>query len=106
MELRFPQFFPIKKNWEHKPVWSLILAMKTIKSPLIIFLQGICVTLLLASAHFANASTIWNGPTISFLHTDDNGLQDELTPNVALTRDSSGGGLYNAVTEMGAVSGI
>jgi uncharacterized protein (DUF2141 family) len=80
--------------------------MKTLKSPSIIFLQGICVTLLLASAHFANAATIWNGPTFSFLHTDSNGLQDELTPNVILTRDSGGGGLYNAATEMGAVSGI
>jgi uncharacterized protein (DUF2141 family) len=79
--------------------------MKTLKSPSVIFLQGICVTLLFATTPLANASTIWNGPTISFLHTDDNGLQDQITPNVALTRSSDGGGLYNAVTEMGAVSG-
>ena len=79
--------------------------MKTLKSPSIIFLLGICVTLLLATPPLANASTIWNGPTISFTHTDENGLQDQLTPGVVITRDSSGGGLYNAVTESGAVPG-
>jgi hypothetical protein len=78
--------------------------MKTLKSPSIIFLQGICVTLLLATTPLANASTIWNGPTIIFNHTsvDEN---DQLTPGVALTR-ANGAGLYNAVTETSASGGF
>jgi Bacterial Ig domain len=55
----------------------------------------------------ANATpTIWNGSTITFTHSTATGnLQDQLTSGVTLTRSSSGGGLYNAMTESGAVSG-
>jgi uncharacterized protein (DUF2141 family) len=90
---------------EQKLAGNLPLAMKTNKSTSIVFILGTVAAFLAAAAPFASASTIWNGPTISFTHTDENGLQDQLTPGVALTRDSSGGGLYNAVTESGAVSG-
>jgi len=80
--------------------------MKTLKSPSIVFIRGIMTALLMAAAPLANAATIWNGPTISFTHTDENGLQDQLTPDIAFTRDSGGGGLYNAMTEGGATSGV
>ena len=43
---------------------------------------------------------------MDFTHTDENGLADQLTESVAFTRGSSGGGLYNAVTESSATSGI
>ena len=43
---------------------------------------------------------------MDFTHTDENGLADQLTESVAFTRGSSGGGLYNAVKESGATSGI
>lgn len=62
--------------------------------------------MLLTTAPWTDAATIWNGPVISFSHTDENALQDQLTPSVALTRDSGGGGLFNAVTEGGATAGI
>ena len=89
------------------PGWSLSLAMRTFKSTSIVLIPGIVTALLAATAPLANAAaTIWNGPTISFSHTDENGLQDQLTPGVALTRSSAGGGLYNSMTESGAVSGI
>ena len=80
--------------------------MNILKSSTKAITRGILPALLLATAPSSRAATVWNGPTISFSHTDENGLQDQLTPGVALTRDSSGGGLYNAVTESGAVSGI
>jgi len=101
----FNIFGPAKKNREQKPVWNLALLMKTFKSTSIILIPGIVTALLAGAALSIQAATIWNGPTISFSHTDENGLQDQLTPGVALTRDSSGGGLYNAITETGAVSG-
>ncbi len=60
----------------------------------------------LVAASAATATTIWNGPNIGFYHTDANGLQDQLTAGVKLTRSTVGGGLYNSVTEAGATSGI
>jgi hypothetical protein len=49
------------------------------------------------------SAEVWTGPTVTFAKTgsDDPALpenQDQLTPNVAITRQSSGG-LFNAVTE-------
>jgi len=72
----------------------------------LIFGWRIGLACLLAAVPLARSSTIWNGPNIGFYHTDANGLADQLTPGVALTRSSSGGGLYNAVTEAGATPGI
>ena len=60
----------------------------------------------LAAASLARAATVWDGPTIDFSHSDENGLADQMTPGVAITRSSSGGGLYNAMTEGGTTSGI
>jgi hypothetical protein len=80
--------------------------MKTPKSSSIAFIQEIVAALMVAAAPLAHATTVWNGPAISFSHTDANGLEDQLTPGVAFDRNSSGGGLYNAVTESGATSGI
>jgi uncharacterized protein (DUF2141 family) len=80
--------------------------MKTLKSPSIVFIQGIVTALLVAAAPRAHAATIWNGPDISFSHSDENGLADQMTPGVAITRGTGGGGLYNAVAEGGATSGI
>ena len=79
--------------------------MKTIKSPSTLLTRGI-ITVWLAAASLAHAATIWDGPTTDFTHTDENGLADQMTPGVAITRSSSGGGLYNAMTESGATSGI
>jgi len=81
--------------------------MKTLKSFSVVYLRGIVPALLVAAVPAAHASTVWNGPTITFTHSTPTGnLQDQLTPGVALTRSTSGGGLYNSVTESGAVSGI
>jgi hypothetical protein len=79
--------------------------MKALKSFLVVFWRGIAPAFLLAAVSLTQASTIWNGPNIGFYHTQENGLADQLTPGVRITR-GSGGGLYNAVTESGAVSGI
>ncbi len=69
-------------------------------------MRGILAGLMVA-APLTQASTIWNGPTISFTHSTPTGnLTDQLTPGVILTRSSSGGGLYNSATESGATSGI
>jgi len=59
----------------------------------------------MAVVPLANAATIWNGPTIQFTHTPENGLEDQMTPGVAITRADSGG-LYNAVTEHAANPGV
>ncbi len=46
---------------------------------------------------------MWTGPVTNFVHAV-NGKADEIVPGVAITRGSSGG-LYNSVTEHGAISG-
>jgi hypothetical protein len=58
---------------------------------------------LLAVTSWGHASTVWNGPSIAFYHTQENNLQDQLAADVKLTRGSSGG-LYNSAMESGAVS--
>src|ERR1051325_3563787 len=60
---------------------------------------------IVASASSAEARTIWNGPNIGFFHSQAQGLQDQITSNVRITR-GSGGGLYNSVLEAGATGGI
>lgn len=67
---------------------------------------GIATALLTVGMSTSRASTIWNGPTISFTHTDENGLSDQITSGVAFDRSSDGLGLYNSVTESGATAGI
>lgn len=52
----------------------------------------------------SSASTIWNGPVISFTKAPgtDSSLptnQDRITDNVWITRDSTGGGIYNTKIE-------
>ena len=77
--------------------------MKTLKSFSVVYLRGIVPALLVAAAPMAHASTVWNGPTISFTHSTPTGnLLDQLTSSVTLTRGSSGGGLYNTVRRCGA----
>jgi len=101
------RFSQAKKIREPKTIWSLTFAMKTHQSFSVVCLRGIVPALLAAAAPMAHASTVWNGPTISFTHSTPTGnLQDQLTSGVALTRSTNGGGLYNPVTESGAVSGI
>jgi hypothetical protein len=78
--------------------------MRTIKSPPTI-LRAAVPAFLLATAVVTQASTIWNGPSIAFFHSQENLLADDLTSGVALTR-GSGGGLYNSVTETGPSGGI
>ena len=80
--------------------------MKRLKSLWPARWAGLLTAGLLALAPPAPAATLWTGPAIAFYHTDENGLADPLTPGVALTRDSSGGGLYNSATEGGAVPGV
>lgn len=79
--------------------------MKTLKSSLIVWLRGAVLVWPLAAATLVQAATVWNGTPISFSHTPENGLEDQLTPTVAFNRSGSGG-LYNSVTEGGATSGI
>jgi hypothetical protein len=64
-----------------------------------------CAVILALLAGFVSTASaeVWTGPTMTFAKTgsDDPTLpenQDQLTPNVAITRQSSGG-LFNAVTE-------
>jgi hypothetical protein len=61
------------------------------------------VLFLLAAVGFTRASTLWTGPNIGFYHAFD-GLADEMTTNVIITRGSSGG-LYNSFLESGATAG-
>jgi hypothetical protein len=72
---------------------------------LTVYIKAIALAGALAVAAGGHASDIWNGPSTAFYHTDENGLQDQITGDVALTRSSSGGGLYNAVQESGAAPG-
>ena len=62
--------------------------------------------LLIAAAPLVHAATIWNGPIITFTHSTPANLQDQLTSGVRITRSSSGGGLYNSVTEGSANGGV
>jgi hypothetical protein len=63
------------------------------------------VVLVILAGFVSTASAeVWTGPTVTFAKagSDDPALpenQDQLTPNVAITRQSSGG-LFNAVTEL------
>jgi len=75
----------------HKSVWAV--QFKVIALALVLGISG------------GHASTIWNGPGISFYHTDENGLADQITADVAVTRSSGGGGLYNSALESGPASG-
>jgi hypothetical protein len=79
--------------------------MKMQVSGSIVLAKEIVAALVLGAATLAHAQTIWNGPAITFSHTPQNGLEDKMTPGVAITRGSSGG-LYNAVTESGATAGV
>ncbi len=81
--------------------------MKMSRSTRIVSIRGAWPALLLATMPLVHASTIWNGPTISFTHSTPTGnLQDQLTPGVKLTRGSASGGLYNSVTESSAAAGV
>jgi hypothetical protein len=71
-----------------------------------VLIRGVLVVLLTAGMAFGQSAVIWNGPTISFTHTDQNNAVDQITPGVGITRSSGGGGLYNAVTEGGATPGV
>ena len=71
--------------------------MNTILTPLRLFF------FILLATEFSGRSQgviIWDGPAISFIHTNGAGIgvQDQLTPGVSLTRDLSQG-LINAATE-------
>lgn len=59
---------------------------------------------ILAITYQTHASTIWNGPTTAFSHTQENNAADQMTPDVSITRSASGG-LYNSAMESTAVSG-
>ncbi len=59
---------------------------------------------LLAPVGFTRAATLWTGPNIGFYHAFD-GLADEMTTNVIITRGSSDG-LYNSFLESGATPGL
>jgi len=80
--------------------------MKTNRILSFVLKRRIVTAWLMAATTLVHAATIWNGPTTDFAHTDENGLADQMTPGVAITRSTSGNGLYNAVTESGATSGI
>lgn len=77
--------------------------MKILKSISTLVLRGIVPAWLATATTLTQASTVWSGPTTNFVHTAV-GVNDQLTPGVALTR-GNGGGLYNAVTESFATRG-
>ena len=77
----------------------------TKRSTLFRSLRGLAASVIIAGAPCLSASTIWNGPTITFTHAPPANLEDQLTPDVAFTRGSSGG-LYNAMKETGATANI
>ena len=68
--------------------------------------QHCAVLLLILAAPCAEAATVWDGPAVEFEKTgnSDPALpenQDILTATVAITRGTSGGGIYNALQESG-----
>jgi hypothetical protein len=73
---------------------------------LVAVLQFGVLAFLVAATPLMRASTIWNGPSIGIYHTQENGVQDQMTPGVSITRGTNNGGLYNSVTESSAVAGI
>jgi hypothetical protein len=99
-----------QKNRELKPFRNLTFAMKMFKSSSTFFLRRAALAWLVAVTSLAQATTIWDGPTIDFTHSAATGdLQDQLTPGVRITRAisiHSVGGLYNSVTESGPTKGI
>jgi hypothetical protein len=99
-----------QKKQEQKTSLNLSLAMKTFKSTSIVCLHGILAVALMTAASRLHATTIWNGPTITFVHSNTNGNPgDQWTTGVIITRKNltgKSGGLYNAVTETGATVGI
>jgi len=94
-----------KKIPEQKSNLILILEMKTLKSFLFLNVAGLAGLAFMAT--MAGASTVWNGPTINFTHSNLTGeLQDQITAGVSITRGSTSGGLYNSVTESSATGGV
>jgi hypothetical protein len=71
----------------------------------VIFQKGLLAACLLTAAPFVHAATLWTGSNITFTHATPTELQDQLTASVRITRGGTGG-LYNSVTEGGAVSGV
>ncbi len=72
------------------------------------FLRRALLCLLLALASSALAAPpgiLWTGPPVTITHASPGELQDQITAGVRITRSTSGGGLYNSVTESGAVYG-
>jgi len=53
----------------------------------------VCLVLMTGCHGWSQGAIVWNGPVISFNHPDGSGtsVQDQLTPAVWLTRDTSQG---------------
>jgi len=80
--------------------------MKTLKLASKMVICGIATAWLATTASSTHATTIWNGPNITFTHSSATGeLVDHLTSGVSLTRGSFGG-LYNTPAESGATPGV
>jgi glucose/arabinose dehydrogenase len=76
--------------------------MKTRASNISYTIIGLCLAV---CCGFANAQTIWNGPTITFVNIDGSDPtqatnQDRMAPDVWITRGSTMG-IYNAAMETG-----
>lgn len=74
------------------------------------FLPCILCSLILCTACLALAAasagqTVWSGLTFSFTHPPLSTTQDDITPNVSLTRGPTRG-LYNAAYEPGYLDGL
>jgi hypothetical protein len=75
-------------------------------NPFSAFIRRVIVAgVFMVTVALAQAQTYWTGSSINFTNPGT-GATDVLTPNVTLTRGTSGGGLYNSAMEGSAVSGI
>ena len=81
--------------------------MKTLRLFSVILNKGIIAFLLLGSVSSARTQTYWTGTNYGFFHpatSGSSGVPDPLMPDVAFNRGGSFG-LFNSVSEGGAVSG-
>lgn len=93
----------VKKLWNQTQIGTSYFEMKISRPGLVGIAAGVVFALTMRAATNARASTVWTGPITNFTHSAG-GLADQIVPGVRITRGSSGG-LYNSVTETGAVGG-
>ncbi len=67
-----------------------------LRGAVLVCLSVVTAWLVLSSA--SHGLEVWSGLTFNFVHPANSAVQDEISPNVALTRDTTAG-IYNAAYE-------